>query len=153
MVEKELKIQKIKNGTVIDHLPQDTALDVLRILNIDGNTNHTVSLIMNIKGKTGTKDIVKVEDKILKPEETDKIALIAPNATVNVIKNYKVVKKNVVKLPEKLENVLKCANPNCITNKNEPITACFKVEGQSPTVLRCDYCERLMEETDIKEQL
>ena len=95
MIEKELKIQKIKNGTVIDHLPPGSSLDVLRILGIGKDYSNTVSVVMNVASKsTGKKDILKVEDRVLKPGETNKLGLIAPNATVNIIKNYGATKKN-----------------------------------------------------------
>ena len=153
MVEKELRVKKIKNGTVIDHLPSGSALTVLKVLGIDNGYKTTVSAIMNVPSKSsGMKDVVKVEDKILGPEETDKLALIAPDATINIIKNYEVIKKSNVKVPEEVVGVLNCANPSCITNKNEPIVSIFKVENVSPILLRCRFCERILDKELIEEQ-
>ena len=105
---------------------------------------------MNVPSKRiGRKDIVKIENKILKKDEVDEIALISPNATLNVIKDYKVVKKSKIELPDQLEGILKCPNPKCISNMNEPIIVKFKVEEKEPVKLRCHYCERLIELKDI----
>ncbi len=154
MIRNELKIKKIKNGTVIDHLPASSSFYVLHVLGIGKGYPGTVSIAMNVSSKSsGKKDIVKVENRILKKAETDKLALIAPNATINIIKDYKVVKKNKVSIPDEIVGVIKCANPNCITNKNEPIVPSFKVESKNPIRLRCKFCERIMEKEAIEEQL
>ena len=153
MNEKELKIQKIKNGTVIDHLPAGTALSVVKILGVDREYGNAVSIAMNVESKSSSmKDIVKVEDKILETAETDKLALIAPNATINIIKDYNVVRKNKVILPDEIKNIIKCGNPDCVTNQNEPITPVFSVESRNPVRLRCKFCERIMERDLIEKQ-
>jgi aspartate carbamoyltransferase regulatory subunit len=105
---------------------------------------------MNVPSKKiGRKDIVKIENKTLKREEVDKIALIAPHATWNVIKDFKVVKKSEIELPDMLEGILKCPNPKCITNANEPVKSKFMVEEKEPVKLRCYYCERLFDLKDV----
>ncbi|HIK00355.1 TPA: aspartate carbamoyltransferase regulatory subunit [archaeon] len=153
-VERELKIQKIKNGTVIDHLPAGSGLTVLHILGIDKGYKNAVSIAINVPSKRwGMKDVVKVEDRILRPEETDKLSLIAPEATINIIRDYKVSGKNKVTIPNDITGVLKCGNPSCITNKREPITPVFSVEKNKPIVLRCKFCERIMERDSIEAQL
>ncbi len=151
---RELKIQKIKNGTVVDHLPAGTALTVLHILGIDKGYKNSVSVVMNVSSKSlGMKDVVKVEDRILRPEETDKLSLIAPEATVNIIRDYKVSGKSRVTIPNEIVGVLKCGNPSCITNKREPAMPIFSIERKKPIVLRCKFCERIMEQEQIEAQL
>lgn len=142
---KELKVKPIKRGTVIDHIPTGMALKVLRILGIsDGKVNSTVSIAMHVESnKMGWKDVVKVEDRELKVSEVNKISLIAPDATINIIREYEIVKKTKVKLPKVIESLMKCENPTCITNViKEPVTTKFKVVSRNPPVIVCYYCER-----------
>ena len=140
---KELKIQPIKNGTVIDHITPGCALKVLKILKIPEERSHSiVSAVMNVKGKRGKKDIVKIENRELDPHEVDKIALIAPNATINIIRNYEVVEKHKVVVPDEIIGIVKCANPNCISNTKEPIQPKFVVRSRKPLRIQCFYCER-----------
>ncbi len=158
MAEKEslaeLRIEKIKNGTVIDHLPAGSAVTVLKILGIRKGYKNIVAIAMNVPSKQlGMKDVVKVEERILRPEETDKLSLIAPNATINIIRDYKVAKKSSVSVPKEIIGVLKCSNPSYITNKREPVVPVFAVEKESPIILRCKFCERIMEKDLIEEQL
>src|SRR3989338_3204755 len=149
-----LRIQKIKNGTVIDHLPAGTALTVLRILGISRDYKNPVSVVMNVASKSlGMKDVVKVEDRILRAEETDKLSLIAPEATINIIRDYRVSSKSRVTIPNEFTGVLKCGNPSCITNMREPVTPVFTIEKKKPIVLRCEFCERIMEREMVEEQL
>lgn len=152
-IEKELKVKKIKNGTVIDHLPPGSALTVLKVLGIGSSYENPVSIIMNVHSKKSKmKDVVKVENRVLKPEETDELSLIAPNATINIIRNYEVVKKSKVTVPKEIIGILRCGNPNCITNQKEPSVPIFDVESTSPLRLRCRFCERIMEKDVIEEQ-
>lgn len=151
--EKELKVQKIKSGTVIDHLPAGSGMSVAKILGVGKGFENTIAIAMNVKSKSsGMKDIIKVEDKILEPDETDRLALVAPDATINIIKDYKVVEKNTVSLPDEIINTINCANPTCVTNRGEPITPIFMLENKSPIRLRCKFCERIMERDLIEEQ-
>lgn len=143
MVEMELKVKPIRNGTVIDHIEGGQALNVLKILGISGTTDAMVSVVMNVAGrKIGTKDIVKVENRELKQEEVDKISLIAPKATINIIRNFEVVDKYNVDLPDEIVGVVRCLNPNCISNTQEPIKSRMGVEVKNPVLLRCAYCEK-----------
>lgn len=149
-MKEELKVKKIKNGTVIDHIKAGLGKKVLDILGIDGNFTQTAALLMNVPSKKiGRKDIVKIENKRLRKEEVDKIALIAPHATWNVIKDFKVINKNKIELPEVLEGIIKCPNPKCVSNANEPIKSKFVVEEKEPVKLRCYYCERLFGLEDL----
>ncbi len=153
MEERTLKIQKIRNGIVIDHIPCGMALKVLKILNIEGDIGSTVSLVMHVKSRMGWKDVVKIEDRYLEEKEIDKIALIAPTATVNIIKDYKVVKKHKVRIPNEIVGIVRCMNPRCITNQKEPITPEFRVISKDPVIIKCKYCEREMSSNDIIENI
>ncbi|HIH40424.1 MAG TPA: aspartate carbamoyltransferase regulatory subunit [Halobacteria archaeon] len=136
-----LRIESIKDGTVIDHITAGQALNVLKILHITPSSKETVSMAMNVSSKKiKRKDIVKIENRMLKKEELNKIALIATNATINIIKDYKVVEKYNVKVPEIVKGIIKCRNRNCITNLEE-IDTKFKLESKDPLILKCAYCE------------
>ncbi len=150
---KEFKVTPIKNGTVIDHITCNTALKVLKILGMtEGGVNSTVSVLMHVpSGKTGWKDVVKIEDRELDAREVDKIALISPFATINIIRNYNVAEKHRVELPETVKGIVRCANLNCITNRKEPVESKFKVISRDPPKLKCWYCEREIE--DISEHM
>jgi len=150
---KDLYVSKIRNGTVIDHISAGHALDVLKILGIDGREGHVVSVAINVTSKTATKkDIVKVENRELKQDEVDKIALIAPGATINIIRDYEVAEKARVKLPETIKGIVRCANPACVSNAGEPVVPRFMVEKPDPLRLRCFYCSRFMEKPDVLKQ-
>ena len=152
-IKKEIKISPIKDGTVIDHINPGQAPIVLKILGIEAGTRMVVSLAMNVQSKKlGRKDIVKIEDRELNEKETNKIALIAPGATINIIRNYQVVKKEKVRLPGIIEEILKCQNPNCVSNdEREPINSKFVLENRESVVLKCYYCG--MEIEDIPEAI
>ena len=140
---RELRVKPIKNGTVIDHIAGGQALNVLKILGISGSTKATVSVVMNVESsKICRKDIVKVEDRELKEDEVNKIALIAPDASINIIRNYKVIGKHSVDLPEEIVGVVRCQNPNCISNTSEPVKSRMLVKAKNPVLLRCIFCEQ-----------
>jgi aspartate carbamoyltransferase regulatory subunit len=143
----KLRVTPIGNGTVIDHIPAGQALNVLKILGIDRTTQATISLLMNVSSRrSGRKDIVKVEDRELKEEEVNKISLIAPGATINIIRDRRVVDKYTVDMPDLIVGVLRCPNPSCISNTNEPINSRFIVKSKNPVILRCVYCEQAIAE-------
>lgn len=144
---KEIKVAPIKNGTVIDHISCGMAFKVLKILGIsDANVDSTVSVLMHVPSKkTEWKDIVKVEDKELEPIEVDKISLVAPDATINIIRNFEVVEKKRVELPDVAVGILKCGNPNCVTNSREPVRTEFVLKSRNPIRLSCSYCGRELE--------
>ncbi|MDQ1372218.1 MAG: aspartate carbamoyltransferase regulatory subunit [Candidatus Thermoplasmatota archaeon] len=149
---KEFKVTPIRNGTVIDHIQVGMALKVLRIVGVKDDVNSTVSVLMHVPSKmAGWKDIVKIEDRELDPKELDRIALISPDATINIIRDYNVAEKFVVTVPERIVGIMKCSNPGCITNKNEPVEPEFVVETKKPITLRCVYCDRVT--TDISENV
>lgn len=154
MNKEKLRVSKIEGGTVIDHIPSGRALTVLEILGITQETDNPVSILMNVpSGKYGKKDIVKVEGRELGEEEINKIALTAPEATINVIRNFEVVEKKNVKLPKTIEGIVNCSNPTCITNASEPVTPKFEVVNKNPIKLRCTYCERITGEEKVLNQL
>jgi aspartate carbamoyltransferase regulatory subunit len=145
---KEFKVMPIKNGTAIDHITPGMALKVLKILDITGLKESIVSVAMNVpSAKCERKDIVKIENRELEPHEINKIALIAPNATFNIIRNFNVDKKHKVELSDMVEGIVKCENPNCISNKTEPIPPKCVVVSKTPVTLKCFYCDRKI--TDI----
>lgn len=151
-IERELRVQPIHHGTVIDHIIGGQAMNVLKILGITGTSNAVVSMAMNVSSKRlGHKDIVKIENRELEEKEVDKISLISPTATINIIRDFKVIEKHQVELPDMVEGVVKCANPNCISNTNEPVSSKFQVR-KNPIQLRCIYCEYVIAE-NIAEHL
>lgn len=137
-----LTVSKIMNGTVIDHIPAGRALEVLRLLGITGKEKLRVAVLMNVESrKLGRKDIIKIEGKFLEAKELNLIALIAPNATINIIENYEVKKKFKVELPEIVEDLLKCPNTTCISNKErEPVKPRHRKIRNDPPEFECLYC-------------
>ncbi|MHA1835721.1 MAG: aspartate carbamoyltransferase regulatory subunit, partial [Candidatus Odinarchaeia archaeon] len=128
-------------------------LNVLKILGITGKEGLIVSVSINVpSSKFKKKDIVKIEERFLKPKEVDKIVLIAPNATINIIKDYQIIDKKRVQLPKELKGFPKCFNPNCITNSCEPVKPHFEVLSSKPIKLRCLYCQRITTQEDIFKQ-
>jgi aspartate carbamoyltransferase regulatory subunit len=154
-MSEELLVRKIRDGTVIDHIPAGRALDVLKILGLSGKEGSTIAIVMNVPSKKlGRKDIVKVEGKFLEPKEVDEIALIAPTATINIVKDFRVLEKRRVQVPGEIKGLLRCPNPNCITNtKREPIETKFKLVSITPLKLKCYYCEDIVTEEQVIQQL
>jgi aspartate carbamoyltransferase regulatory subunit len=151
--DREVRVSKIKDGTVIDHISGGYALEVAKILGITGHEGHVITIAINVPSrKLRIKDIVKIEGRALSQQEVNRIALIAPRATINIIHDYVVVKKLEVKLPKILENIVKCVNPSCISNSSEPITTKFTVESEDPIILKCHYCGYYLEKNDILKQ-
>src|SRR3989442_3838173 len=149
---KELYVKKIRNGTVIDHISAGHALDVVKILGIGRREGDIVSVAMNVPSKTASKkDIVKVENRELKPGEVDKIALIAPSATISIIRDYEVAEKTRVKLPDSIRGIVRCSNPACVSNA-EPVEPNFSVARQDALRVPCYYCVRIMEKSDVLKQ-
>ena len=152
--KSELKIKAIKNGTVIDHITANKALHILNVFGLPDADTQNVTIAMNVSSsEIGRKDILKIENRELDHRELNQVALIAPKATINIIRDYEPVKKDKILLPEKITSILKCTNPKCITNyENEPITPIFNVIEKNPPVVRCHYCEKLIKTEDIEKQ-
>ena len=138
------RVTAIRNGTVIDHIPSGQALRVLEMLGIGGKSSVPVSLVMNVPSKKmGAKDIIKVEDRELTQTELDRLALVAPDAHVAIIRAYSVAEKLTINLGSEVSNVVRCTFSNCITtNLREPLPHRLKVVSRDPLQIRCHYCER-----------
>ena len=154
MSDIELKVSKIKDGTVIDHIRGGYALDVVNILGITGREKRVITIAINVPSKHfGAKDIVKIEGRAVNPQEVNRIALVAPHASLNIIRDYKVVEKVEVKLPAVIEGIVKCVNPCCVSNSEEPIKSKFYVKREEPLILKCHYCGIILEPADIMKNL
>ncbi|MFB6353016.1 MAG: aspartate carbamoyltransferase regulatory subunit [Halobacteriales archaeon] len=150
MTDRELHVAKIERGTVVDHITAGQALNVLRLLGIDGSSGEVVSVAMNVpSGRMDRKDVVKVENRELSQDEIDVLSLIAPDATVNIIRDYDVARKDIVDRPEEVVGVLVCPNHDCITNAEEPVDSHFTVLDDA---VRCVYCDTIVRE-DIADHL
>ena len=148
-----VRVSKIKDGTVIDHISGGYALDVAKILGITGHERQVVTIAINVPSKRmREKDIVKIEGRALSSQEVNRIALIAPKATINIVRNYEVVEKLEVQLPQVIEDIVKCVNPSCISNSNEPVAPKFYVENEEPVLLKCHYCGYILEKADLLRQ-
>lgn len=146
MEQSELMVRRIKEGTVIDHIDEGKGLQVLNALRIDGKDGSLITIALNVpSGKFKKKDIIKVENKFLKDDDTNKIAVIAPKATINMIKDYKLVEKRRVSLPNEIDKIFRCSNPDCITNSAEHIESIMDVIDKEGTVLKCRYCSRILD--------
>ncbi|MEG1616192.1 MAG: aspartate carbamoyltransferase regulatory subunit [Bacteroidales bacterium] len=146
--KKELEVAALENGTVIDHIPSDVLFKVVRLLGLD-NLSNNITIGNNLESKKiGKKGIIKIADKFFHEEEINRIAVIAPNIKLNIIRNYRVEEKKSVELPDTLKGIVKCSNPKCVTN-NEPMKTVFKVLDKERITLKCQYCERVMDQEDI----
>ena len=148
-MEKEIKIPAIKDGSVIDHIPSRDTFRIIRILDPQ-EFKHTINLALNLKSKKmGKKGVIKIDDRYLTEEEVNKIGILAPHATVSIIKNYKVKEKIRVEAPKQIKIIVQCSNPNCITNM-EDVKTDFSILSQEPLKIFCKYCERSMGREDIE---
>ena len=142
MTDTELRVSKIQNGTVIDHIPGGTALHVLAVLGIDGSGGEEISVGMNVPSdRLGRKDILKIEGRELSADEVDVLSLIAPQASINIIRDYEVSEKARVSRPDEVVGVLSCPNVNCITTGDEPVDSVFDVLDDG---VRCRYCDTIV---------
>jgi aspartate carbamoyltransferase regulatory subunit len=139
--EKLMKVQRIEHGTVIDHILPGRAFDVLKVLGIENDRGMSI-LINSHSRKGGKKDILKIEDVELSANEASRVALISPQATINIIVGGKVVRKFNAEAPKVVRGILACSNPNCISNQNEPITSEFRLGPDDGHRYVCAYCER-----------
>ena len=144
-------MRRIKDGTVIDHIDQGKGLKVLEALEIDGKEGNVITIALNVpSSKSKKKDIIKVENRFLEDADTNKLAVIAPKSTINIIKNFKLVEKRRVSLPNEIEQIFRCSNPDCITNSNEYIESIMDVMDKSGLVLKCRYCTRILDVNKLK---
>ena len=147
---RAFKVFTIKNGTVIDHIKAGQALKIIKILKLYEN-DKIVTVGLNFPSKTSKfKDLIKVEERELNPDEANRVAILAPQATINIIRNFEIVKKFKVQIPDQVEKIIICPNPKCITN-NEPMKTVFSVTvNKDQTKLRCKYCEKTFDQEEIK---
>lgn len=139
----QLLVRRIKDGTVIDHIEAGKALLVLQALAIAGKEGNVITVALNVpSSKHNKKDIIKVENRFLETNETNKLALIAPRATINIIRDYKLVEKRKIQLPDSIAGIFKCPNLKCITNSGEDIHSVIDVIDKEKLVLKCRYCAR-----------
>ena len=149
MTRKELVVSALENGTVLDHIPAENVYKALSILNLKGVENQ-ITLGINLASKIyGRKGIIKIADKFFEDEELNKLALIAPKATVNVIRDFQVVEKKKLVMPEEIHGIAKCRNPKCVTN-NQPVKTWFKtIDNGNEISLLCHYCEKITDSKHI----
>ncbi len=150
--KKELRVNAIKNGTVIDHIPAKDLFKVIKILGLEKFEN-TMTLGNNLESKTqGHKGIIKISEMFFKDDDIDRIALAAPNAKLNIIKDYTVVEKRLVNVPDKVIGIAKCVNPKCITNFEDDIKTKFTVINKEDIALKCHYCEKITNKENLRLQ-
>lgn len=146
--KKELQVAALENGTAIDHIPPSRLFKVAKMLGLE-NMDNTITIGNNFhSNKMGCKGVIKISDKFFAEDEINRIAIIAPNVILNIIRDYEVVEKKTVTLPEELVGLVKCNNPKCITN-NEPMPTRFDVIDKETGTIKCRYCERKINKEDI----
>ena len=142
--KRELVVSAIENGTVIDHIPAGEVYKVVKILNLDMYEDEVLIGTNLSSKKYGKKGIIKVKNKFFAETDVNKVALIAPNATLIIIKDYEVVEKRHLSIPDTIKQIVKCINPNCITNIEDNIETNFRVVDNELLKLQCHYCEKTM---------
>ena len=147
--KKELVVSAIENGTVIDHIPTDVVYQVIRILGLEQYNDEVLIGNYLYSGKFGRKGIIKIKNKFFDKNEVNKIALVAPMASIITIRNYEVVEKIKAEIPDHIDHIIKCMNPKCITNF-EQIETQFDVIDKANLKLRCHYCEKFMTKETMK---
>jgi aspartate carbamoyltransferase regulatory subunit len=141
----QLLVRRIKDGTVIDHIESGKALFVLRALNITGKEGNVITVALNVpSSKHDKKDIIKVENRFLEKNETNKLALIAPHATINIIKDYRLIEKRKIQLPDSIVGIFRCPNLKCVTNGEEDIKPTINIIDKEKIILKCKYCVRTL---------
>jgi aspartate carbamoyltransferase regulatory subunit len=145
-----LSVSAIKNGTVIDHITSGQALRILHLLSLNGS-QHTITVGLNLPSQViGTKDLIKIENRILTEDEANEIVVFAPSATINVIENFHVVNKINTRLPKTMKKVFICPNPQCIT-QTELINSHFAIKEQGKQIkLTCFYCDKEFDRDQIQ---
>ena len=150
MEQSDLIVRRIKDGTVIDHINEGKGLKVLEALDIDGTSGNVITIALNMpSGKLNKKDMIKVEGRFLEDDDTNKLAVIAPASTVNIIKDYKLVEKRRVALPNEIDRIFRCSNPDCISNSAERMDSIMDVIDKEHLVLKCRYCNRILDTNEL----
>ena len=144
--QTQLKVSAIKDGTVLDHIPAQSIFQVIDILDL-AHSDNPVTIGVNLESRSlGRKGIIKISDRFFADEELNRIALAAPDATVNIIKDYEVVQKKKINLPETVVGIAKCSNPMCVTNHQPVPTKFSTIVDHKKVKLLCHYCEKTTEE-------
>ena len=147
---KQMKVSALKDGTVLDHIPSAQIFRVIDILQL-ADSQHQITFGINLDSKTlGKKGIIKISGLKFKDFELNKIALIAPHATVNTIENFKVVKKRQISIPNMITGIAKCMNPVCITNHEQIETKFSIIQTKEEIDLFCHYCEKITDSKNLK---
>lgn len=140
-MKKQLLVAAIENGTVIDHIPAEKLFSIVNLLHLEQLTS-AVTIGYNLESKElGKKSIIKMADKFFTDEELNQLAVICPNLTLCIIRDYEIVEKRTVSLPEELRGIVRCPNPKCITN-NEPMRTLFHTHDHD--ALKCHYCNTVV---------
>ncbi len=148
-LKKELKVAALENGTVIDHIPSDKLFKVVEILNLS-DLDKAITIGNNLTSKHAEKKgIIKIADYFFEEKDINRIAIVAPKAKINIIKNYEVTEKYIVEIPDELCDIIKCNNPKCITN-NEPMHSVFYIQDKENVMAKCKYCEQVIKFEEIK---
>ena len=146
---KQLSVSAIQNGTVIDHVPAKNLFKVIQILGLD-HIDSQITFGTNLESKKlGRKAIIKISDKFFENADINRIALVAPDAKLNIIRDYEVVEKKVVEVPDEIIGIAKCMNPKCVTNF-ESVTTRFKVVSKKIVSLKCHYCEKITNQENMQ---
>ena len=146
---KQLSVSAIQDGTVIDHIPAKNLFKVIQILRLDKIDNQ-ITFGTNLDSKKlNQKAIIKISDIFFEDEDINRIALVAPDAKLNIIHDYKVVEKRVVTVPDTIIGIAKCMNPKCITNSETVVTK-FKLVSRKNIALKCHYCEKITNQENLK---
>ena len=149
MAKTELEVSAIANGTVIDHIPADVTFKIVQILDLYNHPG-AITIGTNLESKTlGKKGIIKIADRYLTDEEIGRLSVVAPNVTLNVIKDYQIIEKKYVQYPKLIVGVVRCSNPKCVTN-HQPVPTKMEVFDEKLKSLRCVYCERVMQQDEIE---
>ena len=145
----ELLVAALENGTVIDHIPSELVFTIATLLELDKlDSGVTIGYNLN-SDKLGKKGIIKVADKFFTDEEISRLSVVAPNVVLSVIRDYDVVEKKKVIIPDELHGIVRCGNPKCITN-NEPMSTYFHVIDKEEGTLKCHYCEKEQNKDKVK---
>ncbi len=140
-------VAAIENGTVIDHIPSNRLFEVIRLLRIEELDHDTVFIGYHLKSRVmGTKSIIKIANRFFSEQELNSLAVVAPNVTLSIIRDFEVESKFRVELPREISGIIKCNNPKCICN-NEPMPTRFISKGES---VKCYYCEKEQELSAVK---
>ena len=149
MTRKELVVRALENGTVLDHIPAENVYKAIDLLNLRG-VESQITIGINLASKLyGRKGIIKIADRFFEDDELNRLALIAPKATVNVIRDFKVVEKKKITMPKEIIGMAKCMNPKCVTN-HQPIKTRFTTIAKGDEIsLLCHFCEKVSDTRGI----